>query len=422
MIEPMATSDSASRPTPLIPVLVLSFLGSFGSGVIYNGIFSLAKWNYDFSEVACFWLGLLYGALYIPAALLVGPVLKRFPPGSRFFNHRALIGFIMLSVALLCSLPWLASLLDGPPGSARSSWPIWVLIAGYSPLSGMLWPLVESYVAGARSGAALRRAVGFFNIAWSSSLAIVLLAVSPLVKEHAVLLFSLLAAIHALLVIPLCWFTPRPGAHLHDDDHAHPPSYVPLHRAYQVLLLVAFIALTTLGPSIPTVCRQIGLSPASETSMISIWMFARVSMFILMSLWHGWRGVWLTPILGSALMLASAALVLLATSIAPPDWAQWVLVGGLIGFGVGLGSIYFATLYYTMTVGSAQVEAAGNFEALIGLGYAIGPLLGLLASGIVTTGAAGARAEPVLAGLLTLVCGFGFVAARSRARFGGSTA
>jgi len=52
------------------------------------------------------------------------------------------------------------------------------------------------------------------------------------------------------------------------------------------------------------------------------------------------------------------------------------LVAGLLGFGVGMGLIYYCALYYSLTVGHAAVEAGGLFEALVGVGSCVGPLVG----------------------------------------------
>jgi hypothetical protein len=41
----------------------------------------------------------------------------------------------------------------------------------------------------------------------------------------------------------------------------------------------------------------------------------------------------------------------------------------LLLFGVGMGISYFATLYYSLSVGHGTVDA-GEAEALVGLGYA----------------------------------------------------
>jgi len=53
------------------------------------------------------------------------------------------------------------------------------------------------------------------------------------------------------------------------------------------------------------------------------------------------------------------------------------VVAGLALFGTGMGLTYCLALYYALAVGKGAVDAGGGFEALIGLGYFAGPLLGL---------------------------------------------
>jgi hypothetical protein len=52
------------------------------------------------------------------------------------------------------------------------------------------------------------------------------------------------------------------------------------------------------------------------------------------------------------------------------------VAGGLVIYGVGMGLTYYAALYYSLAVGHAAVGAGGMFEALIGLGSCVGPLVG----------------------------------------------
>ncbi len=75
-------------------------------------------------------------------------------------------------------------------------------------------------------------------------------------------------------------------------------------------------------------------------------------------------------LLGALAMAGGFAVVVLAGSLP-------LLFLGFGGMGVGLGVIYNAALYYAMSTGGAAVEAGGTHEALIGAGYAVGPLIGL---------------------------------------------
>ena len=48
-------------------------------------------------------------------------------------------------------------------------------------------------------------------------------------------------------------------------------------------------------------------------------------------------------------------------------------MGGLIAIGIGHGLLYYSALYYAMRLERADVDAGGMHEALIGVGYVVGP-------------------------------------------------
>src|SRR5690349_22377768 len=96
-----------------------------------------------------------------------------------------------------------------------------------------------------------------------------------------------------------------------------------------------------------------------------------------------------------------------------------LLMFGLAMFGAGMGIIYYATLYYAMTVGKAEVDAGGTFEALIGVGYAVGPLTGLTSAMI--AGDDDHRFTLMTIGIvwtLIIACGIGTVGPYRKARAG----
>jgi hypothetical protein len=69
-------------------------------------------------------------------------------------------------------------------------------------------------------------------------------------------------------------------------------------------------------------------------------------------------------------LMSGVALTLLGDSLG-------LVMLGLTLFGVGMGLTYFCAIYYSLAVGHAAVEAGGDFEALIGVGYILGPLVGI---------------------------------------------
>ena len=81
-------------------------------------------------------------------------------------------------------------------------------------------------------------------------------------------------------------------------------------------------------------------------------------------------------------LAAGLGLLLLAPTVAG-------VVIGLLVFGTGMGLTYYAAFYYSMAVGHAAVEAGGGFEALIGVGYTVGPVIGLLGYGVASPAGSG---------------------------------
>lgn len=375
--------------TPLWAVLTFTFLNSVGSAVVYAGVFFLAKAQYDFSQRDNFALALLYGLTYIPAALAVGPLTRKLARAG--IKPRTVLRGIMISMAALCVLPWLAQALGlvRPGGSA---WPIWLAVGLYSPLSGMLWPIVESFLAGGRSERQLRGDIGKFNIAWSSSLVVTLLVMGPLVQQYALWILNALALVHLSCLVVVQGFRPAPGEHAH-EKHESPKVYHQLLAFLRLMLPVSFMFVSTLSPYVPFALEQLKLAKQYHTPFVAIWYAARVLTFFAMERWHGWHGRWSVPIIGAFILLASFAVLIGAPMLLDSASALIVFAIGLIGFGIGVGVIYCAALYYAMEVGSDGVDAGGMHETLIGLGYSVGPMCGLLGLGVVAAGLAGSDAK-----------------------------
>jgi uncharacterized membrane protein YeaQ/YmgE (transglycosylase-associated protein family) len=68
-----------------------------------------------------------------------------------------------------------------------------------------------------------------------------------------------------------------------------------------------------------------------------------------------------------------------------------------------MSSLYVGAIYYAMEVSHSEVDAGGTHEALIGVGYAGGPLCGLLATGIAASTSDANAIEPLLLGIVGAV-------------------
>lgn len=378
---PDSTARPRYGPSPLAAVLPFVFLNSLGTGVIAAGLFFLARHAYGFTNAANFGLGLVFGATYIPAALYVGPALRGLIARDPRISSRGVLAAIVVLLAALCFLP--AAL---EPAGLGGGWTMWAIMAVAGPLNGAVWPIIESYVSGGRSGHALRRAIGQFNITWSIALAVAFWLMAPLVAEHPLFVLAAQGVAFLASLVMLRWMKPEPGRHLDASPAAHPPVYRSLLIVFRIELPASFAVISALEPYLPELLARLGLSGAWATPAASTWMVSRVAVFALLERWHGWHGRWGLSLVAGVLMVGGFIAAVGAPIVAGGAAAVAIAVGGLAVFGAGAGAIYAAALYYAMEVGQAEVEAGGIHEALIGAGYSVGPICGLVALGAVPAG------------------------------------
>jgi hypothetical protein len=364
-------------------VLLFTLLNSIGTGVVTNGIFFLTDHGFGFSRTANFGLGVFLGITYVAGAFAARPIVNAALRNGR--GERAVLAWIMLIMGALCCLPLLVY--GTSVDATESPWSIWVLVGIYSPLAGVLWPLVESFVSGGRSGHDLRRTIGLWNIVWSSAIVFAYLAIAPLTKAHPTIALLALGGVHVAAALLLMAFSSRPKPHVHEEHQPHPKVYEQLLIVFRLLLPTSYIALSALGPYLPSILEKLIADTRWQTVLVNAWLVPRVLTFALLARWGGWHGRWWAAIAGGVLMVAGFAAIVLGPAFvdsgvpgAAGPVASFVTIIGLGCFGVGMGVIYSGALYYAMEVGKAEVDAAGKHEALIGAGYTLGPGIGLAAS------------------------------------------
>jgi hypothetical protein len=363
--------------------LSLSWVDNLGAAAALIGVYFVAESAYKFSATQSLLLGLVQGVPYVLAAAMSGRIVRALAGPGRAVSTRTLLALIHVMLAGLCLLPWLW----------RSPGAIWVMVGLYSPLTGLLWPTVESFLSAGRTGDELRRVTGRFNLAWASSQVVTFWLLSTMVKERPLEAIALMGLSH-VLIIPVVFALQRePGGHAPDDHHLADPElkrrYSDLLWCHQLVLVFSYIVYTALNPLLPTLRVGLGLDQTQGTQIASVWMIARVVMFFGMERWSGWHGQFVTLVWSSAVLLAGFVLVMLAST-------AWVFGLGLALFGAGMGATYSAAFYYAMEVGSAGVDAGGRHEALIGVGYTVGPMTGLAAGAAVSAGLVAASSLNVL--------------------------
>src|SRR5438552_1169624 len=183
----------------------------------------------------------------------------------------------------------------------------------------------------------------------------------------------------------------------------------PIARAFLKIAWLAnpfaYLAITTVIAVIPSLARELKLSPMFAGFFCSVWLFVRVGAFALLWIWPGWhyRFRWL---LGAyAAMVASFALILLVPNLALLLAAQCV-------FGLAVGLIYYSSLFYSMDAGEAKSEHGGFHEAAIGAGSCAGPAIGAAALHFFPD-APGSSAWAVSGMLLLGLCGLTWLRRRA---------
>jgi len=374
----MATHNPqpASTPTPLWAVLTLTFLGSLGTGAVTNGFSFIATQGLGYARAMNLLLALVLGGSYIAGALASGPIVRKLTDRASRLSPRGLLVIVLIFIGGACQLPTLAK--HFAPEMLEVS--LWTLIIIFSPMTGILWPIVEGYLSGGRREKALRSAIGRFNIVWSIALVASFWAMAPLLEHQPFLILSLLGLFQFLMIGLLYWFPSHPPRHVDESHEAPPAIYTPLLTIFRVLLIASYIVLSALSPLLPIVEDKLGVSVEWKTPLASVWLSSRVFMFFIFERWHGWHGRWWTPWTGMAFMLVGFAGCMIAPMFA--GIGLGVLIAGLLIVGMGIAITYYGALYYAMAIGNAEVEAGGKHEAMIGVGYTLGPICGLSGVGL----------------------------------------
>ena len=404
--------QAAMLPAPLWAVLAFTFAGSVGTAVATAGVPFLAQSAYGYGETEIFLLALLYGAVYIPGALGVGPALRRFAARHEWLTSGRLLAGICLVLGVLAVLPLLTR--PGAESGAMGAWAIWVMMAAQGVLSGATWPIVESYLSGGRRGQSLRHATGLFNITWGGCIVVSLAALGPFVKPHPLEALAAMLPVYVLCAVLTRWMGREPARSLPDAHPTRPGRYKKLLKVFRVQLPTSFLIVAVLEPASPFLIASVAIEDPWRAPAAAVWLATRVAAFVLLARWHGWHGRWWMPTIAALLLLVGFGGITIGPNLDAVGTARLLVLGGLAVLGWGVGMIYTGALYYAMEVGDAEIDAGGKHEAFIGLGYLGGPLVGLMSYNLAQPHGPAAISPSLmllaLAGSVVLVLGLGSVA------------
>jgi MFS family permease len=364
-------------------ILLTVFGTSFSGTLLQRGGYFYTHQVLGFSQAQNLWLALLVGVTYIAGATASHPL------SARLGERRTLLSVLLALVSLHL-------LIAAVPSAAL----LVIALASIAFLQGSMWPIFESYMSAGETPRNLGRVLSRYNICWALSVPLSLALAGLIIASGSPrLLFLTAAALFTLVLLSCRAFPPKP-AHL-EADHAERPnaallhSYRPLLRASRLAMLLSYALMYVLAPLMPEIMTGIGLDTASAARAASVLDVARLSCFLALFAWSGWHGRKLPILVAIGALPVGFALVLLGPSIAP------VIVGEVL-FGAAVGFLYTAALYYAQVVQNASVDAGGAHEALIGLGYALGPGAGLIGTALAHGAGAGSAAYAQGMSLATL--------------------
>ena len=340
-----------------VRLIVLAFIESLATILVEGAVYFFAHERLGFSNAGNLSLALVFGAMYV-----VGATSSQ-RAAARGGERRLLLATAISQVVVLTLLA-----LRPLPGT---------LFAGQAVMGllfGLKWPVIESYFSAGHDPRSAARAVGRFNLSWCSALPVALAAAGPLIAWREGALFATgaaLAGANLLLIVRL----PASPAHL-PSDHPARPDAEQVRRlgrllvAARWLMLAAYSAMWILRTLLPSVFSELGVGVSGATALSGLLDVARLTAFIVLGFWTAWHGRRAGLLAASGLLSVGFLMVLFAPNLPA------VLIGEAI-FGWATGQIYYAALYYAMVVQNAAVSAGGGHEAMIGLGFAVGPAAGL---------------------------------------------
>lgn len=346
---------------PLLPVLIATFLLSGTCSMLEYGMYFLTENKLGFSNTTNLLLALVFGLGYAGGAVLSHKA------SSRTGEKPLMIACLLAQIAMAGWITW-------QPAAAV----VFVANTVLAVAFGLFWPMIESRIVAGRSGMAATRALGKFNLSWAFTSMAGTAICGLLIARGTGFFFATTAAINLAGLLLIAVTFPKQAAHLPPSQATHADHKVlarikPLLASARIGMIASYMAILILAPLVPKAFKDpaLGLTPALATVLAASAFGTRFLMFGLLERWHGWH-LKAYPLAAAALAIPAGIYLTLFGPNVP------VIVGGQVLLGIALGAVYVASIDYGMIEKNASVEGGGDHELGVGLGFALGPLLGLL--------------------------------------------
>jgi MFS family permease len=403
--------DYAPASSPVLAPGVLSLyliesMATIGGTLMSIGIFFYMKYRFGWRMPQSFMLAAAQGLVYIPGALGAGPI------AARLGQRRTLAA----AYAVLALLTGIAFALAKRGGAGSAAGVVAALLA-YTFTIGISWPILEGLVASGGPPAWIARRLAIYNVLWPAGGALAIAVEGTVLDLWVGGLFLIPGALHLASLALLAFVgadprvcPPRFGEEEGRDralplqqtetkgqaqgpaptNPPHPEPEPELLRKRTLALWLSRTALPAtytviyglmpMMPSLPTVKP---LSTASQTVVASVWLMTRWMAFVILALGTWWHTrprtlLWAAVVMG----ISFFGMTIRPTAGASPmiDLVSMIAWQALLGLAIGM--IYAGSLYFGMVLSEGSTEHGGYHEALIGLGWILGPAAGAAAQAI----------------------------------------
>lgn len=364
----------------VLPLYGIEAMATIGGTLMSVGIFFYMNYRFAWRMPQNFLLAAAQGVVYVPGALLAGRVAGR-------FGRRRTLGAVYVLLTLVAGSAWLLANRQGPGASATVA----IALLVYTFVIGLSWPILEGLVASGGPPAGIARRIGLYNIIWPAGGALVIAVEGAILRYWTAGIFVVPGLLHLLSFVlliaargrdpkllsagpPLAVARPEPDL-LHKRKLALWLSRTALPATYTVIY-----GLMPMMPSLPTIRP---LPTTLQTLVASVWLMTRWLAFVLLAASAWWHTRPRALVWAALVMLISFfGMTLRPTQGAWPlaDLACMILWQAVLGLAIGM--IYSGSLYFGMVLSEGSTEHGGYHEALIGLGWVLGPAAGAVAGRI----------------------------------------
>jgi MFS family permease len=339
---------------------LLEFINCYAVVYYSNFLFFYMKDRFGFGGLENLALAALNGLVYAVAAWQGGQFAQRFGCVRSLY-----IGFGGCAATMAAGL-----FVHSAAGQV-------VIFGVWSAVVCFIWPALEAIVSDT-AGKRLSDMVGIYNVTWAGTSSIAYFTAGILLGRFGMQSLFWLPLLLHLLQLGLLPFIVRsvkkqaglaPVPAPAGKDAAPPQDAERFMHLAWIANPLSYVAINTILPLIPSIAEHLGLSTATAGIACSVWMFARLAVFILLWQWTGWhyRFIWLA---GAFILMAAAFAIMLR-----PDTVTMLLLAEVI-FGATAGLIYYSSLYYSMNASDRKSANGGLHEAMIGAGLFLGPTCG----------------------------------------------